>query len=107
MALSALPPRLAVHGLDRDLAAHFTVTRAVGVPLWGAPAADVFAPVPAADYLDSIWYDVEGAEDDILENPVYVILNLCRVLAYLRDGAVLSKAQAGNGASRICRGTPI
>ena len=85
----------AVHGLDRDLAAHFTVTRAVGVPLWGAPVADVFALVPAADYLDSIWFDVEGAEDDILENPVYVILNLCRVLAYLRDGAVLSKAQGG------------
>lgn len=84
-----------VHGVDRDLAAHFTVTRAVGIPLCGAPIADVFSPVPAADYLDSVLFDIESAEQNVADNPIYVILNLCRTLAYLQDGKIRSKAQGG------------
>lgn len=84
-----------MHGLDPDLAAHITVTRAVGRVLCGLPIEELFAPVPAAAYFDSLWYDIENAESDILENPVYMILNLCRVLAYVQDGQVLSKDQGG------------
>ena len=80
---------------DPDLAAHFTVILAVGYPLMGSPVTDVFDPVPHADYLDSIWLDVEHARTDIHNDPVYVVLNLCRVLAYLRDGLVLSKQGGG------------
>ena len=79
------------HGTDKDLAAHFTVTRAVGQTLCGKPIDEVFAEVPRECYLDSIRYDVENAAADIAENPVYVILNLCRVIAYLRVGVILSK----------------
>lgn len=84
-----------MHGTDPDLAAHFTVTRAVGFPLYGPPAAEMFAPVPAGDYLASLFYDAENMEEEITENPVYCILNLCRVLAFCREGAVLSKADGG------------
>ena len=84
-----------LHGADPDLAAHFTVTRAAGITLCGAPIAEVFAPVPREAYLDSLRYDFAGAEDDIAENPVYVILNLCRTLGYLQDGVIRSKAQGG------------
>ena len=84
-----------MHGLDPDLAAHITVIRAVGRVLCGPSIQEVFAPIPAAAYLDSLWYDIENAESDILENPVYLILNLCRVLAYVQEKAVLSKAQGG------------
>ncbi len=84
-----------MNGLDPDLAAHITVTRAVGQVLCGPPIEEVFTPVPAADYLNSIWSDIENAEEDIFENPVYVILNLCRVLAYIQDERVLSKKQGG------------
>lgn len=84
-----------MQGDDRDLAAHFTVTRAVGFALCGRTIEEVFAPVPREAYLDSIRYDVENAERDIFEHPIYVILNLCRVLAYIEEGAVLSKAQGG------------
>ena len=45
---------------------------------------------------DSLLYDAAEARADITENPVYVILNLCRVLAYLREGCVLSKQQGGD-----------
>ena len=85
-----------VHGTDKDLAAHFTVTRAIGMALYGPPAAEVFAPVPREAYVDSLLYDAAEARADITENPIYVILNLCRVLAYLREGCVLSKQQGGD-----------
>lgn len=84
-----------LHGTDKDLAAHFTVTRRVGFPLCGKPVAEVFGEVPREAYLDSIRYDIENAVDDIREDPVYIILNLCRVLAYLRDDAVISKKDGG------------
>ncbi len=82
-------------GNDPDLAAHFTVTHAVGKAVWGKPVAEVFTPVPRAAYLSSIRADVADAVTDVQANPVYVILNLCRVLAAIREGAVLSKAQGG------------
>ncbi|MBQ2953851.1 MAG: DUF4111 domain-containing protein [Clostridia bacterium] len=84
-----------MNGIDPDLAAHFTVLHHVGFPLYGPPVAQVFAPVPRACYVDSILADVACAEADIHQNPVYFTLNLCRVLAFLTDGAILSKAQGG------------
>lgn len=84
-----------IRGKDPDLAAHFTVIRAVGIPLCGPPVAEVFGEVPREDYLDSIREDVAGAVEDVRGNPVYVILNLCRVLAAGEEGLVLSKVQGG------------
>lgn len=84
-----------MHGADPDLAAHFTVIRSVGYALYGKPVSEVFGEVPRGDYVDSILADVENAPADIADSPVYITLNLCRVLAYLTDGAVLSKAQGG------------
>ena len=84
-----------MQGTDRDLAAHCTVVRHVGIAICGKPIDKVFAPVPVSDYLDSLHYDIDTARDDISENPTYIILNLCRVLAYLQDGVVLSKQQGG------------
>ena len=83
------------HGTDQDLAAHITVIRAVGQVLCGTPIDEVFGEVSSQDYVDSIRYDVENAIEDINENSVYVILNLCRVMAYLREGLVLSKRDGG------------
>lgn len=84
-----------MHGVDPDLAAHFTVIRHVGETLFGADIKEVFGEVPRACYVDSILGDVGEAAQEILANPVYIILNLCRVLAYLQCGAVLSKRQGG------------
>ena len=84
-----------MHGTDRDLAAHCTVVRQAGSVLYGKPIGEVFAAVPVADYLDSLHFDIDAAREDICGNPMYIILNLCRVLAYLRDGVVLSKQQGG------------
>ena len=85
-----------LHGVDRDLAAHFTVIREVGKTLFGAPISEVFGNVPPSDYLDSILSDIENAEEDILEDPVYITLNLCRIMGYLEGAGVLSKLDGGN-----------
>jgi hypothetical protein len=80
---------------DSDLAAHVMITRHYGLALWGAPVHEVFPEISAADYWDSIYADFKWARDFVDTNPVYVILNYCRVLAFKRNELVLSKAQGG------------
>lgn len=80
---------------DPDLAAHFTITKARGVCLYGEPIADVFGDVPEAAYWSSIYGDAESILDNISADPVYGVLNLCRVLAYQRDRKITSKREGG------------
>lgn len=80
-----------MHGQDRDLAAHFMVARRVGFSAYGPPPQQIFGAVPQACYLDSILHDVADAEHEAAANPVYFVLNQCRVLAYQQDGLVCSK----------------
>ncbi|MHB8576551.1 MAG: DUF4111 domain-containing protein, partial [Dehalococcoidia bacterium] len=80
---------------DPDLAAHITVLRQRGLALRGPPIAEVFPVVPAADYVASILADVTEAAGQIDIHPTYAVLNLCRVLQYLLDGAISSKDEAG------------
>ena len=85
-------------GTDEDLAAHITITRARGRCLFGMPIEDFFGEVPAENYFDSIRADVENAESEITENTNYLVLNLARVLAFKKDGLVLSKQEGGKWA---------
>ena len=85
-------------GTDKDLAAHFTIINKRGKCLYGAPINEVFGEIPASDYMDSIWYDVENAKKEIKYYPMYLTLNLARVLAYKEEGLVLSKKEGGEWA---------
>ena len=87
-----------MNGTDKDLAAHFTVIRARGKCLWGAPVSDVFAEVPATDYMDSLWEDICDALEEIENNTMYLVLNFTRVMAYKKDGLILSKKEGGEWA---------
>ncbi len=82
-------------GTDKDLAAHFTITYHRGRVLYGKAISEVFAPVPKEAYLDSIWCDIENAVEEIAENPMYLTLNLCRVLAYVKEELITSKQEGG------------
>lgn len=84
-----------MHGVDKDLAAHFQVILSVGYPIYGKDSSEVFSIIPKEYYLDSILSDVENAKKDILVNPTYIILNLCRVWAYQKDKLILSKKMGG------------
>ena len=85
---------------DPDLAAHITVTRKRGICLHGHPIPEIFPKVPRADYLDSIVQDFRWAKQRVAKNPVYFVLNACRVYAYLKEGCITSKAEAGAWAVR-------
>ena len=84
-----------MNGTDKDLAAHFTIICHRGKCLCGREIKDVFEEVRREFYFDSIWCDIENAEKEIMENPAYMILNLCRVLAYKEDELILSKQEGG------------
>ena len=85
----------AMQGEDPDLAAHFAVAREAGIALCGPAARMVFAPVPREMVFASVWQDVASARESIHSDPVYTILNLCRTLAFARDGRMRSKAAGG------------
>ena len=84
-----------MNGTDKDLAAHFTIINHRGRALYGKHIREVFGEVPREDYLDSIINDISDARENIARDPMYVTLNLCRVLAFAREGLILSKAEGG------------
>jgi len=81
-------------GRDPDLAAHLMVTRLRGVPLVGPPPEQLLPGIPATDFLQSVLGDLRWALSRFERDPVYAVLNACRVLAFLCDGTVLSKEEA-------------
>ena len=83
-----------MHGVDADLAVHFALARQSGITLWGEAARNVFAPVPERAYLAGVLQDLEAS---VRTGPIdaYAILNLCRTLAYLQSGHIVSKEQGG------------
>ena len=84
-----------MNGTDKDLAAHFTVIQSRGICLYGLPIPEVFGAVPEEDYVDSLWYDIGEAGEEITQYPMYLTLNLARVLAFLKEKKVLSKQEGG------------
>lgn len=85
---------------DPDLAAHLTVVRERGVRLVGAPIEEVIPPIPRHAYLRSIANDAEYATRNLAADPVYGVLNRCRVLAFIHEGIITSKAEGGLWAVR-------
>ncbi len=88
----------AMEGRDPDLAGHIKVLLSVGHTLWGLPLEEVFTPPSQDAYLDSILEDLAGSAGRLEELPVYGLLNLCRTLAFVREGLILSKLQGGRWA---------
>jgi len=70
---------------DNDLAAHITMTKMRGVCLWGRPIDSVFPDVPREDFADSIASDLKWALERLDKDPVYGVLNACRIYAYFKD----------------------
>lgn len=90
-----------------DPAAHLAETRARGVVLFGPPIKSVLPTVPARDFLDSVVGDFRWAVRMLNRNATiegrifvstYLVLNACRILGFLENGRVLSKAEGGDWA---------
>ncbi|KAA0548165.1 DUF4111 domain-containing protein [Bacillus sp. BGMRC 2118] len=81
--------------VDYDLAAHITVIQERGMCLYGSPIDAVFSVVPVEYFVDSILRDIEDAENQLENEPVYILLNLTRVWMFLQEGALVSKEEGG------------
>lgn len=87
-----------MNGTDKDLAAHFTIIYHRGKTFYGKEIKSVFSEVSSEAYMDSIWLDVKNAKEEIIDDTMYIILNLCRVLAYKKEKLILSKQEGGEWA---------
>lgn len=83
---------------DPDLAAHIPVLCERGIVLKGQDISEIFPNVPDSDYRAALIYDVTTASSRIVENPVYGVLNLCRVQLYMAEAQIASKSEAGEWA---------
>jgi len=86
---------------DPDLAAHIVITYHRGIALYGKAVRDVFKPIDNQYYMASILSDIEHVSNGIVETPVYYTLNLCRVLYFLKEGAISSKKEGGEWAIQV------
>lgn len=77
---------------DPDLSAHMVIAHHHGVLVHGH--ADLPIPTPQ-QALAAVWYDIMAAETQIIRDPDYVILNLCRTIRWLEHGEVHSKGSGG------------
>lgn len=87
---------------DRDLGAHFMITKKFGKVLYGPPIDELIPEVPEKDYIDSLLYDAEDLDKFLLEYPVYGILSPLRVLMYLEEKKIVTKVDGGEwGLKRV------
>ncbi|OBZ09062.1 hypothetical protein A8L34_23245 [Bacillus sp. FJAT-27264] len=80
---------------DKDLASQIAVAYHRGRTLYGRPLTENYPPIDRQHYLASILYDIECASEEILDKPMYVTLNLCRVLYFIKEGKISSKKEGG------------
>lgn len=84
---------------DPDLVSHFNVINVENDSLdFGKPSKEVFSKVPKGYIIDSNYSDTLDCVEEIVNNPVYCILNLCRFYALIRDDLTLSKYDGGKWA---------
>lgn len=55
----------------------------------------MFSEVSEKEYWRSVWFDIRTAQTDVMDNPIYVVLNLCRSLAFKEKHLILSKKDGG------------
>jgi len=80
---------------DKEVLAHLYETKERGFCIWGKSIGKVFQKIPAEFYLLAIVDDLKYTRKCLLENPTYWVLNACRIMAFIKEGQVLSKLEGG------------
>jgi len=98
---------------DNEILSNLYTTRRRGFRVWGAPISDVFSNIPAEYHLRSVMEDIQHTREHLHESPehvgynvvVYWVLGSCRILAFIREGSILSKVEGGMwGLAHLPRG---
>jgi len=88
---------------DNEILSNLYTTKERGFLIWGAPLADVFSKIPSRYHLRSVMEDIEHTRKYLHKSQeqmgynvtMHWILGSCRVLAFIREGKVLSKLEGG------------
>jgi streptomycin 3"-adenylyltransferase len=88
---------------DNEILSNLYTTKKRGFRIWGAPISDIFSKIPAKYHLRSVVEDIQHTRILLHESQehvgynivVYWVLGSCRVLAFIREGIVLSKIEGG------------
>ena len=83
---------------DPDVVAHMAVIYDRGIVLYGKPIKELFQPANREHVIHSIASDANSALEEIVDNPVYYVLSLSRVLLYIQESVIYSKREAGERA---------
>lgn len=85
--------------VDPDLASHFNVINVPNDAMdFGKPSKEVFEKVPKKYVIDSNYQDTLDCVQNIVNNPIYCVLNLCRFYALIKENLTLSKYDGGKWA---------
>ncbi len=87
--------------LDADLAAHCAVTRARGMVVMGAPIEAAIPRIPRTDMLAALRSDAADWPQAVENNPVYCVLNACRMLCFIQDDTIRSKSEGALWALQV------
>lgn len=80
---------------DWDLVTYFRLIFSRGLVLYGEPIKNIFGYVPNYPYLKSICMDMKDSYKDLEKDSVSIVLNQCRILAFIYEEKILSKKEAG------------
>jgi hypothetical protein len=83
---------------DRDLLMHYAVCRAAGRAVLGPAPRELLGPIPRREVLAYLADELDWGLANAPER--YAVLNACRAVAFLSDGAIVSKVSAGEAALR-------
>jgi streptomycin 3"-adenylyltransferase len=89
--------------MDSEILSNLYTAKKRGFRVWGAPIHAVFSKIPSKYHLRSVIEDIQHTRGHLHENqelagynvPVYWVLGSCRILAFVRERRVLSKAEGG------------
>ncbi|MBR6524846.1 MAG: DUF4111 domain-containing protein [Clostridia bacterium] len=89
-----------VQGTDPDLTTHVLSLRHSNLQVLGPQAMRVFGPVKKENCLNAMYLDTDHVQEKLMKNAIYIILTLCRAVAYKQENLVLSKVEGGEWAIR-------
>lgn len=83
---------------DEDLVAHFAVIRERGIRLYGQPVDEMFPEIPRSIFIRFLIAEARWVYAKAEEDPLYAVLNLCRILDFLSEGRITSKPEGATWA---------
>ncbi len=90
---------LTVQRYDEDLLLHFEVIRQRGICLFGTPIEEMFPKITKEKCITSITNELDWINEKFNTLPtIYIVLNPRRAIAFLKEGAFMSKKEGGKWA---------